>query len=56
MDSPAKFSLEKDGKKLYLCQKHLDQERRISDVGKIETLPEGSNIRCEECFVDAVNS
>lgn len=45
----ARCILERDNKKLYLCQKHADRELQIEGTKYIDTLPSDHRMPCLKC-------
>lgn len=50
---PARYIVENNGKRIYLCKKHMDQELRVG--GKYIESFEGE-IGCEECSAEHINN
>lgn len=46
---PARCILERENKRLYLCQKHTDKELKSKDTKYIDILPTDHQMPCMKC-------
>lgn len=51
---PARFIVESNGDRRYLCRKHMEQEMRTG--GKVIESFEGNEIGCDECSDERINN